>query len=184
MMIKKINIVAGALLLIILSSGGASSGNRELSGDWGIYDSKPESVFKPLDDKRYKAHFEDAAKYFIAIYNMNNEVNDFCLIGYKWSDKNRENNVNVIWKNHYLINWEMPYRPAGNADYVRSLILSKPAINLKDDVVPYSEIGFRTALWPEEGIKQITDDCLKNGNQVQIQPFQPDPKWNIENKPE
>lgn len=76
----------------------------------------------------------------------------------------------------------MPYRPVDNADYVRSLILSKPAINLKDDVVPYREIGFRTALWPEERIKQITDDCLRNGNQEQIQPFQPDPKWNIDSK--
>lgn len=172
------------LLFIILSSESTSSGNRKTSGDWGIYDCKPESVFKPLDDNSYKTHFEDAAKYFIASYNMNNEVNNFCLIGYKWHDENREDNINVIWKKHYLINWEIPYRPVDNADYVRSLILSKPAINLKEDVVPYSDIGFRTALWPEEGIKQITDDCLKNGNQVQIQPFQPDPKWNIENKPD
>lgn len=82
-MIKKVNAVAGILLFITLSSGSASSGNRELSGDWGIYDSKPESVFKPLGDKCYKARFENAAKYFIAIYNMNNDVNDFCLIGYK-----------------------------------------------------------------------------------------------------
>ena len=166
------------LLLAISLTSSVCAQTWEDTGNWGIYDKKPDVTFKPFDDKLYKKHFVESAKYFIAIFNMNDRVNDFCLIGYKWNDNNRENKVNVIWKDNYLINWEMPLYSVDDLTYTHSLVMSKPSINLKDNVVPYSEIGFHTALWPEEGVKQITEDCLKNGNQVQIKPFKPDSSWN------
>lgn len=46
--------------------------------------------------------------------------------------------------------------------------MSGGMINLKDNVAPYSEIGLHTTLWPDEGMKQITEDCLSTGNFVEI----------------
>lgn len=165
----KKNILIMLLLLAVVSTVKADTWKE--SGNWGIYDSKPEVKFKPLDIPVYKKYFTEAARYLISVSGANDKTNKFCLIGYKWNSDNRDERVNVIWDGHYLITWETPDNYSDDSTYIKSLSMSRGMINLKENIVPYSEIGVHTALWPEEGVKQITDDCLHNGNLVEIKPF-------------
>lgn len=152
------------------------------SGNWGLYNSKPDKTFNPMDIEFYRENFEQSAKYMISGFGKNNVANEFCIIGYEWSDKSRENKINVIWKDNYIINWEKPVSNDSGTNYLHSLMNAKPKVNLKDNVVPYDKIGAQTAAWAEEGVKEIMDDCLIKGIRVQIKPFKPDATWNTSNK--
>lgn len=48
---------------------------------------------------------------------------------------------------------------------------SKPKVSLKNNVVPYDNIGTQTAIWAEEGIQKMITDCADNGIHIQIKPF-------------
>ncbi|MBW5407146.1 hypothetical protein ACISK3_03980 [Morganella morganii] len=167
---KKVTLLF-AVLTSVCFSGTAGASSWEDSGNWGVYDSRPEQIFNPMNIDFYKDNFEESARYMISGFNRNNVTNDFCIIGYKWKDDSRENKISVIWKDNFIINWEKPENNDSEISYLHSLMNSKPKVDLRNNVVPYEKIGTQTAAWAEEGIKQMIADCVDNGIQIQIKPF-------------
>ncbi|MDC9598413.1 hypothetical protein [Xenorhabdus anantnagensis] len=165
--------------IIILFSVTAFSKQEELdfkaweeAGGWGIYNDKPDSHFNPLTVKKYKENYLPAFSYVINAFNKQNVSNDFCLMGYKFNKKNDHNEferVVIYWKtNNRLINWEIP-----DGDYdelYRSIIFSKPFIDISDSVVPYKEAEGAQALWAKEGVIQLIEDCELHGQKITIKP--------------
>lgn len=164
-----------ALLFAVLTTacfpGTAGASSWEESGNWGMYDSKPDHRFNPMDIGFYKDNFEESARYIISGFSRNNVSNDFCIIGYKWKDSSRKNKVSVIWKDNFIINWEKPVGNDSEINYLHSLMNSKPKVDLKNNVIPYEKISTQTTAWAEEGIKQMIADCADNGIQIKISPF-------------
>lgn len=160
------------ILTLSCIPGRAGASAWKDSGNWGVYDAKPEHTFNPMENGFYKDNFEESAKYMISGFNLNNVTNDFCIIGYKWKDDKREHKISVIWKDNFIINWEKPEDNESGISYLHSLMNSKPKVDLKNNVVPYEEIGTQTAVWAKEGVQQMIADCADNGIQIQIKPFE------------
>ncbi|MCE1709278.1 hypothetical protein LWT31_23605, partial [Enterobacter hormaechei] len=90
----------------------------EKKGSWGIYNKKPDNYFNPLKINRYKEGYLPSFSYLIKEFDLQNVVNQYCLIGYKWN-KTKENNefesIIIFWKTaNYLIGWNLP---DGQDDY-------------------------------------------------------------------
>ncbi|WP_426578233.1 hypothetical protein ACP179_10930 [Xenorhabdus stockiae] len=141
-------------------------------GSWGIFPSKPDSRFSPLKIKKYKENYNVALSYIIKILEKQDVNNKFCLIGYNF-DKNENhnefNNVIIFWENaNYLINWELPDGDYG--EKFKSILYSKPFIDITDSVVPYKEAEGAQALWAKEGVIQIMEDCELHGQKITIKP--------------
>ncbi|MEX0444710.1 hypothetical protein [Xenorhabdus sp. SGI246] len=144
----------------------------EEKGSWGIFASKPDDRFDPLKIKKYKENYILAFSYIINVLEEQNVINKFCLIGYKFykkSDRDGFNSVIVYWKNaNRLINWELP---DGNYDdKFKSILYSKPFIDISDSVVPYKEAEGAQALWAKEGVIQMMEDCELHGQKITIKP--------------
>ncbi|WP_086109415.1 hypothetical protein [Xenorhabdus vietnamensis] len=142
------------------------------TGQWGIYYKKPDGYFNPLEIKKYKENYFSAFSYVINFLNTQNVNNDFCLIGYEFNkgiDRDGFESVIIYWKTaNRLIDWEVP-----DGDYdelYRSIIFSKPFIDINEYVFPYKEAMNHQALWAKEGIMQIIDDCELHGQKITIKP--------------
>ncbi|PHM35631.1 hypothetical protein [Xenorhabdus innexi] len=144
------------------------------SGGWGIYNRKPEGYFNPLKIKKYKENYIRAFNYAIKVFEKQKEINYFCLIGYDFYKKDGHDEfkrVVVYWKTaNRLINWEVPDGDDDNDDRYKSIIFSKPFIDINEYVVPYKEAEGAQALWAKEGVIQILDDCELHGEKITIKP--------------
>ncbi|MDE9519061.1 hypothetical protein KKJ17_15335 [Xenorhabdus bovienii] len=144
----------------------------EKTGQWGIYDSKPDSHFNPLKIKKYKEGYLPSFSYLIKIFNLQNVNNQYCLIGYKMN-KTKEydgfESVIVFWKTaNYLIDWDLPNSEDDHS--YKAIIFSKPFIDMNESVVPYKEAEGAQALWAKEGVIQMMNDCELNGQKITITP--------------
>lgn len=142
------------------------------TGNWGIYDSKPDGYFNPLAIKRYKENYLTSFSYLIKEFNLQNMVNQYCLIGYKWNKTKEDDefeSIIIFWKNaNHLIGWRLP---EGQDEYnYKAIIFSKPFIDMNDSVVPYKEAEGAQALWAKEGVIQLIDDCELHGQKITIKP--------------
>ncbi|MDE1483018.1 hypothetical protein [Xenorhabdus bovienii] len=144
----------------------------EKTGQWGIYDSKPDSHFNPLKIKKYKEGYLPSFSYLIKLFNLQNVNNQYCLIGYKMN-KTKEydgfESVIVFWKTaNYLIDWDLPNSEDDHS--YKAIIFSKPFIDMNESVVPYKEAEGAQALWAKEGVIQMMNDCELNGQKITITP--------------
>ncbi|CDH24773.1 hypothetical protein [Xenorhabdus bovienii] len=144
----------------------------EKAGGWGIYNEKPDSHFKPLKINSYKEAYLPTFSYLIKRFNFQNVNNKYCLIGYKWNetkDRDERENIIVFWKTaNYLINWNLP--DGKDDDSYKTIIFSKPFIDMSESVVPYKEAEGAQALWAKEGVIQMMNDCELNGQKITITP--------------
>ncbi|CDH24772.1 hypothetical protein [Xenorhabdus bovienii] len=144
----------------------------EKTGNWGIYNAKPDSHFDPLKINDYKENYLPAFSYIINIFEKQNLNNNFCLIGYKWNKTNERDEferIVIFWKtNNYLINWNLP--DGNDDDRYKGIIYSKPFIDISEYAVPYKEAMNHQALRAKEGIIQIINDCELNGQKITITP--------------
>ncbi|WP_340618980.1 hypothetical protein [Xenorhabdus entomophaga] len=144
----------------------------EKTGKWGVFYKKPESYFDPLKIKKYKENYFLAFGYVIKELGEQNINNNFCLIGYKFNkerDREEFERVVIYWKtNNRLINWEVP--DGEHYEQYKSIIFSKPFINMNVSVVPYKEAEGAQALWAKEGVMQLIDDCELHGQKITIKP--------------
>ncbi|MDE9495642.1 hypothetical protein KKJ09_19155 [Xenorhabdus bovienii] len=144
----------------------------EKTGQWRIYDSKPDSHFNPLKIKKYKEGYLSSFSYLIKLFNLQNVNNQYCLIGYKMN-KTKEydgfESVIVFWKTaNYLIDWDLPNSEDDHS--YKAIIFSKPFIDMNESVVPYKEAEGAQALWAKEGVIQMMNDCELNGQKITITP--------------
>ncbi|MDE9446038.1 hypothetical protein KKJ04_10555 [Xenorhabdus bovienii] len=144
----------------------------EKTGQWGIYDSKPDSHFNPLKIKKYKEGYLPSFSYLIKLFNLQNVNNQYCLIGYKMN-KTKEydgfESIIVFWKTaNYLIDWDLPNSEDDHS--YKAIIFSKPFIDMNESVVPYKEAEGAQALWAKEGVIQMMNDCELNGQKITITP--------------
>ncbi|PHM59402.1 hypothetical protein [Xenorhabdus sp. KK7.4] len=142
------------------------------TGNWGIYDSKPNNYFNPLKIKEYRDGYLPSFSYLINLFNFRNVNNKYCLIGYKWNKtKNSEERERVVifWENaNYLIDWDLPDGDDDNR--YKAIIFSKPFIKMDRSVFPYKEAEGAQALWAKEGIIQMMEDCELHGQKITIKP--------------
>ncbi|MDX7990733.1 hypothetical protein [Xenorhabdus littoralis] len=144
----------------------------EAEGGWGLYNRKPDNYFNPLTITKYKDNYLLAFSYLIDSLGSKSINNDFCLIGYKFNEKINHDGferVIVYWKTfNRLINWELP--DGGYDDNYKSIIFSKPFIDISESVVPYKEAEGAQALWAKEGVIQLIEDCELHGQKITIKP--------------
>ncbi|MBD2811255.1 hypothetical protein ID853_10260 [Xenorhabdus sp. Vera] len=123
------------------------------TGQWGIYNIKPDNYFNPLKINDYKDNYLSSFSYLINLLHKENVNNKFCIIGYKWGKtKSHEKfeRVVVFWKTaNQLISWDLP--EGDHYEKYRTIVLSKPFIDIIESVVPYKEAEGAQALWAKEG---------------------------------
>ncbi|MCC8380216.1 hypothetical protein, partial [Xenorhabdus sp. PB30.3] len=144
----------------------------EKTGGWGIYYKKPDNRFNPLEIKKYEKYYLPSLSYLINSFDMKNEDNKYCLIGYqfhKTKGHDEFESVIIFWENaNYLIDWVIP--DSGDNYNYKAILFSKPFIDMKDSVVPYKEAEGAQALWAKEGVIQMMEDCEFNGQKITIKP--------------
>lgn len=141
----------------------------EDTGYWGTHDRKPDEIFDPIKLKSFKEHFDSSIRYYISLYKKQGQRNKLCVIGYRWHDKDREPSIDIIWFNNKILTW--PIFTKDSCYNEKTLIYSKPTIDLNDDVIPYREIKFEMTLWAKEGVEELINDCNKYGALIKIPPY-------------
>ncbi|MDX7999373.1 hypothetical protein FE394_09190 [Xenorhabdus sp. Reich] len=144
----------------------------EKTGQWGIYNLKPDNHFSPLKINNYRDNYLSSFSYLIKLFHKENVENKFCIIGYKW-DKTKEHEgierTIVFWKTaNQLISWDLP--DGEHYEKYRTIVLSKPFIDISESVVPYKEAEGAQALWAKEGVIQLIEDCELHGQKITIKP--------------
>lgn len=138
-----------------------------------IYDLKIISRFKITQVNPYKDHYILPMKYRMMMRKVNNINNNFCVIGYQFSDKHREGVV--FWQEgEELITWQLEGRELDNILIDADSMLDSPSISYKN-IVPLAEITTQMAWYAKEDVDPMRADCLRNGETIVIKAF-PIPK--------
>src|SRR5215469_11187896 len=160
---QKVLCVAALIALPALSFAGAKSA-YDLPD---AFDDLPEGRFV-VSKNKYFGKADIPLKNRVALQEKNNQVNNFCVVGYRW--KRGSMNVWVLWKEEAtLILWD-----GDRYADTRQTSLNRARRNLelgKDTVKTRNEINGSTYLETEQWWHAIADDCMAHGEKYTIKPF-------------
>jgi hypothetical protein len=157
---KSVVVALAALLMIGISACSRDSFPAE-------FEEKPTRRFAPADNE-YFGPAEPALKQLLVAENKNGAKNEFCVIGYAYT----ENIVNVWvhWMNEQrLLMWrgnsDEELRAQGLVMAERDLSLDKDTVKTKDDIKGSTYLVTR-AWW-----QAVAQDCSAHGQRYTIEPF-------------
>lgn len=131
------------------------------------FDEKPTKRFAPADSE-YFGPPEPALKQLLIAENKNGATNEFCVIGYAYTDNIV--NVWVHWMNEQrLLLWrgnsDEELREQGLVMADRNLTLGKDTVETKEDIQGSTYLVTR-AWW-----QAVAQDCATHGQRYTIAPF-------------
>lgn len=123
--------------------------------------------------RQYK-NFQYDLMYLVANLNESNNVNHFCIVGYRWPDKSVE--AVVYWKERQRLTiWpgrKVP--PEEYGDDAKDFLMTK-SIDITHNIVD-REDQMTMATYLRRDLEGTLEDCARHGIQYELKPFTPPPE--------